>query len=144
MSQIKLSKKSQDLLRTYRDLAVVISVVFFLEVLTFKNFFFLDPSSASTVFISAQRILFDIGWVACIFITPLTLLTNVKLNSRGTIFLISWAIWPASLVFIHVSSLFIDQNLYLDYLANFPIFIFTDVIAPTIYGLIWLRIRKLY
>ena len=124
-----------------RDFSIIISLVFLLEVLTFKNFFFLNPADASSAFIGFQRTIFDIGWFAFIFLTPLTLSLSLSPRVRNGLFLVSWVIWPISLVVIHVSSLITDQNLYLDYLVTYPIFIFTDVLAPAFYGVVWYRNR---
>jgi hypothetical protein len=127
--------------KKYRDLSIVISLVFLLEVLTYKDFFFLNPADATSTLIALQRTLFDLGWVSFMFFTPLTLSLSLTRRLRNRMFLISWIIWPSSLIFIHLSSLFTDQNLYLDYLINYPIFIFTDVLAPAFYFWVWFTNR---
>lgn len=136
MSQNKTSKNLLDSASRYRSISIVISLVFLLEVLTFKNFFFLFPGDAASVYISFQRTLFDIGWFSFIFLTPLTLILSLNPRVRNGLFLVSWVIWPISLLFIHLSSFVTEQNLYLDYLVQYPIFIFTDVLAPAFYGVV--------
>lgn len=126
----------------YRDLSIVISLVFLLEVLTYKDFFFLNPGDATSNLIALQRTFFDVGWVSFMLFTPLTLSLSLVPRLRNRLFLISWVIWPISLIFIHASSLFTDQNLYLDYLLNYPMFIFTDVLAPVFYFWVWYKNRS--
>ena len=141
MAQSKTKPNSGKNINRYRDFSIVISLVFLLEVLTFKDFFFLNPADADSVLIALQRTIFGLGWVSFLFLTPLTLSLSMTTRLRNTLFLVSWAIWPFSLAFIHLTSLVIDQNLYLDYLINYPIFIFTDVLAPCFYFWVWYNNR---
>ena len=141
MTQTKTLNNTRDSASQYRNLSIIISLVFALLVLTYKEFFFLNPAGAFNGFIGFQRTIFDIGWFAFIFLTPLTLSISLSPRVRNGLFLASWVIWPISLVVIHVSSMITDQNPYLDYLVTYPIFIFTDVLAPAFYGVVWYRNR---
>ena len=125
-----------------RTFTLLISLTFALLTLTFKEFFFLDPFSGVTGFVSFQRLLFDFGWVSFIFITPLTQVLTVREELRNNLFLASWIWWPASLILIHASSWVTAGDPYLGYLINYPVFILTDVIAPVAYSMIWLVRRK--
>lgn len=142
MAQNKSVSRGPNGLSAYRDISVIISLVFALEVMTFQHFFILSPYEAGSFLIALQRVLFGVGWVSFIAVTPLTLILNLDPKLRSRLFLASWVVWPATLVFIHTSSLITDQNPYLDYLFTYPIFIFTDVIAPVIYALVWIRNRN--
>ena len=124
-------------------ISLTISVVFALVVLTYKSFFFINPFSALTPWLAGEQVFSMIGWIFFIFVLPLVQLFRNRFRILESLALVSWVLWPAALILIHLSLLVTTGNAFLDYLVTYPIFFFTDVIAPVIYLFMWLTQRRL-
>jgi hypothetical protein len=118
-------------------LSSLISLVFVLHVLTYKSFFFINPFSAVTPWLAFEQTLSMVGWVCLTIFPPFILAFRDRIQSFNSIFLLSWVVWPVALVLIRVSLLASTGNPFITYLATYPIFIFTDIVVPVIYFVIW-------
>ena len=124
-------------------ISVVISTIFFLVVLTYQSFFFINPFSALTPWLAIEQTLSMVGWIFFIFVVPAMQLLRERFPVLEGLAFVSWVIWPAALILIHLSLLVTTGNAFLGYLVTYPIFFFTDLIAPTIYLFMWLVQRRL-
>jgi hypothetical protein len=127
--------------RATRNLTLLVSLVFVLVVLTFRNFFFIDPFTSASLAATIQVILFDLGWFSIVFLTPLTQFLSPVSRRKNLYFLVSFSLWPISLLGLHLNLLIYKQDVFLEYLTKYPIFIFTDILTPTLYFLIWSKAR---
>lgn len=124
-------------------ISVVISTIFALVVLTYQSFFFINPFNALTPWLAIEQTLSMIGWVFFIFVIPLLQFFRERFEFLNGLTFVSWVIWPAALILIHLSLLVTTGNAFLGYLVTYPIFFFTDLIAPVIYLFMWLAQRRL-
>ena len=127
--------------RATRNLTLLVSLFFVLVVLTFRNFFFIDPFTSASLAATIQVILFDLGWFSIVFLTPLTQFLSPVSRRKNLYFLVSFSLWPISLLVLHLNLLIYKQDVFLEYLTKYPIFIFTDILTPTLYFLIWSKAR---
>ena len=118
-------------------ISVLISIVFILVVLTYNAFFFINPMNALTPWLAGEQVLSMIGWISFILVVPVIKFLGARTPSLRRIGLVSWLVWPAALILIHLSLWVTAGNPFLGYLVTYPIFFFTDVIAPLIYFLMW-------
>jgi hypothetical protein len=51
-------------------------------------------------------------------------------------------VWPISLVIAQVTSYIQTGYFYLEYLTQFPIFVFTDIALPILILIIWVDLRE--
>ena len=124
-------------------ISLVISVVFALVVLTYSSFFFINPFSALTPWLAAEQVFSMVGWIFFIVVLPIAQFFRERARIVEGLVLISWVLWPAALILIHLSLLVTTGNAFLGYLVTYPIFFFTDLIAPVIYLLMWLTQKRL-
>mgnify|MGYP000455707615 CR=1 FL=1 len=123
-------------------ISALISLVMVLHVLTYKSFFFINPFSAVTPWLAFEQVLSMLGWISLILAPPLLLLYKEKLGRFNLFFLLSWLIWPVAIVLIRVSLLASTGNAFVGYLSTYPIFIFSDIVVPVIYFMMWRRLRS--
>ena len=117
---------------------VLISVFSLLVTLSFKRFYFFNPFEFGFTVLGAFQTMLLIGWII-ILIFPLLISQQVKLRSIILYPLI--LIFPISWILIRITLLISFGELRVNYLFNYPIFIFTDIFVP-IYYLFYLKNMK--
>ena len=123
--------------------SITISVVFLLVVLTYQNFYFINPFAAITPWLAFEQLLSTIGWVLFIVAMPVLQLLSNRHRVFQPLGLISFALYPVALILIHLSLWVTTGNAFVSYLGIYPIFFFTDIIAPAIYLFMWLAQRRI-
>lgn len=123
-------------------LACMSFLSFWLVIATFPNFYFIDPQDQIDPLRRAELILSTVGWISISTISPL-LLVIYSFGHHGAIKLLplSALIWPISLTISQFTSYVQTGYFYLEYLTNFPIFIYTDLVLPLLIMIIWLDLR---
>ena len=121
----------------------MIFIIFWLVIATFPNFFFINPQNQVDPLRRAELVLSTIGWILISTATPICLL----IYSRGRHYAIKFLpltalVWPISLVIAQVTSYIQTGYFYLEYLTQFPIFVFTDIALPILIVIIWVDLRE--
>ena len=117
-------------------------IVYWLIIATLPDFFFINPTGEATQLRRAELILSTIGWVLSSTVAPILLFLYASGVHKARNFLpITALLWPISLFISQSTSYILDGAFYLDYLINYPIFIFTDLILPIFILMIWWDLR---
>jgi len=121
----------------------LIFIIFWLVIATFPNFFFINPQNQVDPLRRAELVLSSIGWIFISTAAPICLL----IYSRGRHYAIKFlpltaVVWPISLVIAQVTSYIQTGYFYLEYLTQFPIFVFTDIALPILILIIWVDLRE--
>ena len=90
-----------------------------------------------------EQLLSTIGWVLFIVAMPVVQVLRNRHRIFQSLGLVSFALYPVALILIHLSLWVTTGNAFVSYLGIYPIFFFTDLIAPTIYLFMWLAQRRL-
>ena len=122
-------------------LSLVISVALALQILTFPTFFFLNPFSNSlSVFLTVAQIATVVGWIVILLVPPVLVALRKRLGKYFTVYLsIAALVWPAALLIVRFAVLSLTGDPAINYLFNYPIFIFSDIVVPVIY---WRMARR--
>jgi hypothetical protein len=122
-------------------LSLVISVALALQILTFPTFFFLNPFSNSlSVFLTVAQIATVVGWIVILVVPPVLVALRKRLGKYFTVYLsIAALVWPAALLIVRFAVLSLTGDPAINYLFNYPIFIFSDIVVPVIY---WRMARR--
>ena len=117
-------------------------IVYWLIIATLPDFFFINPTGEATQLRRAELILSTIGWVLSSTVAPILLFLYASGVHKARNFLpITALLWPISLFISQSTSYILDGAIYLDYLINYPIFIYTDLILPIFILMIWWDLR---
>ena len=117
-------------------------VCFWLIVATLPDFFFINPVGVNSEIRRAELVLSTIGWLLLSTGAPLCLFLYSSGIHKARKFLPITALWwPISLAISQVTVYILDGAFYLDYLLNYPIFIFTDIILPIFVMMLWHDLR---
>ena len=117
-------------------------IVYWLIIATLPDFFFINPTGEATQLRRAELILSTIGWVLSSTVAPILLFLYASGVHKARNFLpITALLWPISLFISQSTSYILDGAFYLDYLINYPIFIYTDLILPIFILMIWWDLR---
>lgn len=117
------------------QLSLIVSCALALQVLTFPDFFFLDPFSNSLgIFLTGARLAALTGWVVLLLAPPILIALRSRIGRRfGLYLVISATIWPAALLLVRFTQLTFTGNPAIDYHLSIPIFVFSDVVVPILY-----------
>jgi hypothetical protein len=84
-----------------------------------------------------------IGWISLSTFVPIVLFIFAEgLRKARHLVLILALIYPLSLVASQITIYMRTGSPYLNYLVDFPIFIFTDIILPILIVFIWIDLRE--
>jgi hypothetical protein len=124
-------------------MGAMMMICFWLIIATLPDFFFIDPSGTASEVRRAELVFSTIGWVLISTGAPI-LLFCYSAGMRGARrFLPVTALWwPISLLISQVTVYILDGAFYFDYLINYPIFIFTDVVLPVFVMMLWYDLRE--
>jgi len=124
-------------------MSLIIGAVLALMTFTFPTFFFFSPFAAGFSILGVFQLVSIVGWFALVIVPPVLLAT--KLNFAGAIralFFVSVIMWPAAMLLIRATLLIQTSNPYLGYLVQYPIFIFSDILVPIVYLVVWAKLRQ--
>lgn len=126
---------------SYTWVAIIVSVVLLLTVLSFPTYFFFIPGvpDGFTIF-SFVQLFSTLGWVLLILVPPIMFgFSHVSRwgHVRSTLFMISVLLWTVSTLTIQIIALALYGEVWLEYMLVFPIFIFMTVGAPALYVVMW-------
>ena len=115
---------------------------FWLIVATLPDFFFINPTGVNSQLRRAELVLSTVGWILLSTAAPLCLFLYAAGVHKARNYLPITALWwPVSLVISQVTIYILDGAFYLDYLINYPIFIFTDIVLPIFVLMLWHDLR---
>ncbi len=117
-------------------------VCFWLIVATLPDFFFINPVGVNSEIRRAELVLSTIGWLLLSTGAPLCLfLYSAGIHKARKFLPITALWWPISLAISQVTIYILDGSFYLDYLINYPIFIYTDIVLPIFILFLWHDLR---
>lgn len=116
-----------------RGTSIMTFLIYWLMVLTYPNFFIINPSAESGTLRQVSLWLCLIGWVIQSLITPVLLW---KL-SDGFTYPMRWLplttlMWPAGILLAQITAYMQTQTSFLGYLIDYPIFVITDIALPAL------------
>lgn len=117
------------------QMSLIISGVLLLQILTFPTFFFLNPFANSlSILLTVAQVATMIGWVVLLLAPPVLIALRERVGKRFTLYLsIAALVWPAALLLVRFAVLSLTGDPAINYLFNFPIFIFSDIAVPILY-----------
>jgi hypothetical protein len=124
-------------------ISCMVFLSFWLVIATFPNFYFINPENQIDPLRRAELILSTIGWISISTICPIILMIYSSGHHR-VIKLLPWSglLWPVSLVISQVTSYVQTGYFYFEYLTNFPVFIYTDIVLPVLITFIWIDLKS--
>ena len=127
----------------FKLLAFSIFIIFWLVVLTFPSFFFFNPFNEPDMIRRVELTVSTFGWISMSTLVPLVLLIFAEgMRKARHLVLILGLVYPLSLIASQTTIYLRTGTLYVKYLTDFPIFIFTDIILPFLVILIWHDLKE--
>jgi hypothetical protein len=124
-------------------MGAMMMICFWLIIATLPDFFFIDPSGTASEVRRAELVLSTIGWVLISTGAPILLFCySAGMRGARRLLPITALWWPISLLISQVTVYILDGAFYFDYLLNYPIFIFTDVVLPVFVMMLWYDLRE--
>lgn len=124
-------------------MGAMMMICFWLIISTLPDFFFIDPSGAASEIRRAELVLSTLGWVLISTGAPILLFCySAGLRGARRFLPITALWWPVSLLISQVTVYILDGAFYFNYLINYPIFIFTDVVLPVFVMMLWYDLRE--
>jgi hypothetical protein len=124
-------------------MGAMMMICFWLIIATLPDFFFIDPSGTASEVRRAELVLSTIGWVLISTGAPILLFCySAGMRGARRFLPITALWWPISLLISQVTVYILDGAFYFDYLINYPIFIFTDVVLPVFVMMLWYDLRE--
>ena len=117
------------------QLSLIVSCALVLQILTFPNFFLLDPfSNTLGKFLAGAQLAAVTGWIVLVFVPPILTALRTRIGRRFSLYLaIPASIWPSALLLVGFTHLVLTGNPDADYHVKTPIFLFSDVVVPVLY-----------
>ena len=121
---------------------VFFSLTFWLVVATYPSFFLFNPFAFQDASRAALLAVMMLGWLV-LANAPFLIFGFFALGFQRVLSLLPIValLWPVSLIVNHVSLAVVEGNWYLGYLADYPIFVVTDILMPLVLIAIWLELR---
>lgn len=124
-------------------MGAMMMICFWLIIATLPDFFFIDPAGTASEVRRAELVLSTIGWVLISTGAPILLFCySAGMRGARRFLPITALWWPISLLISQVTVYILDGAFYFDYLINYPIFIFTDVVLPVFVMMLWYDLRE--
>ena len=123
-------------------LSGTLGAVYLFVYLTYPAFFIWNPTLSAVPILGWLQLASTLAWFTAL-IAPSAFwylgenFTPAK--SRG--YLLVALAWPGVLIILRVYLLATTGNAGFAYLINYPIFIFTDIVAPIVYVQMWRKLR---
>lgn len=124
-------------------LSCMIFLTFWLVIATFPNFYLINPQNQVDPLRRFELVLSTIGWISISTLAPILLMVY-SFGHHGAIRLLPLTalLWPITLVIGQVTSYVQTGYFYFEYLSNFPILIYTDIILPLLIMIIWYDLKS--
>lgn len=127
----------------FKLLAFLIFIIFWLAAITFPSFFFFNPLNEPDLIRRIELSISTFGWISLSTLVPLTLFIFAEgVRKVKNLVLILGLIYPLSLIASQFTVYLQTGSTYLQYLLDFPIFIFTDIILPILVIFIWVDLKE--
>ena len=124
-------------------LALLIAAFFWGVVFSFPDFFFFNPLDQTSTLRQLQLLISSVGWVLLSTGLPIALLLIADGHQRLVKALPYLSLlWPISVASTQITLFFQNNEWYLGYLKNYPVFIVTEIILPLCGMLIWRQLRE--
>lgn len=137
------ARRLQRLDYIFKLLAFSIFIVFWLVVLTFPSFFFFNPLNDPDMIRRIELTISTIGWISLSTFVPIVLFVFAEgLRKAKHLVLLLALIYPVSLIASQITIFIRTGSPYLNYLVDFPIFIFTDIVLPILVVFIWMDLKE--
>lgn len=137
------ARRLQRLDYIFKLVAFSIFIIFWLVVLTFPSFFFFNPLNEPDMIRRIELVFSTVGWITLSTFVPLVLFIFAEgLRKARNLVLILGLIYPVSLITSQVTIYIRTGSPYLNYLVDFPIFVFTDIILPILVIFIWNDLKE--
>lgn len=125
-----------------RGTSLMTFATYWLMVLTYPNFFIINPAAESGAVRQFALWVSLIGWVIQSLITPVLLW---KL-SDGFTYPMKWLpittlMWPAGILLSQITAYMQTQTSFLGYLVDYPVFVLTDIALPALILWKWHELR---
>lgn len=120
----------------------MIFITYWVTVLTFRDFFFFNPTQGVGAARQITLWLALIGWILAAVGTPVAMFAAAAGSLWGLRAMPITALWwPVSVFLTQVVLLVTTGNFYGGYLVNFPIFVLTDIAIPVFVLYKWSVLR---
>ena len=127
----------------FKLIAFSIFVTFWLIVITFPSFFFFNPFNEPNMIRRVELTISTFGWISLSTLVPIVLFTFAEgMRKARNLVLILALIYPLSLIASQITIYLQTGSPYLQYLIDFPIFIFTDIFLPVLVVFIWADLKE--
>lgn len=111
--------------------------------ITFPSFFFFNPFNEPNTTRRVELVISTFGWISLSTLVPIVLLVFAEgMRKAKHLILFLALIYPVSLIASQITIYLQTGSTYLNYLLDFPIFIFTDIILPILVVLIWVDLKE--
>ena len=125
-----------------RGTSLMTFLIYWLMVLTFPNFFIINPTAEENLSRQIALWLCLIGWLLQSLITPIMLWKI----SNGFLYPMKWLPitalwWPVSIVIAQMTAFVQTNTAFLSYLVDYPIFVLTDIALPAFVMWKWYEVR---
>jgi hypothetical protein len=126
-----------------RGIATMIFLTYWMVILTYPTFFFVNPLSQTNSYREIAVWLCLIGWNLAALVTPALLFAAAGGSRRALAFVPVTALWwPVSIVLSQVTSYLVSGVGYASYILHYPIFVITDIAIPLFVLWQWSRLRQ--
>ncbi len=114
--------------------SIFTAALFIAVVATYPQFFLFNPFASNDGWRSICLTLTSLGWVTAV-IGPIVVMSLLNAGKDSALKFLPWValLWPATLIFNHLSLLLQTQKLFLGYLVVYPVFLITDIALPILY-----------
>lgn len=124
-----------------RATAVMVFIIYWVMIFTYKDFFLFNPMNASSFGREFVLWLCLIGWLLASTASPIVIWLasngNMTAFRLGPIFAL-W--WPISILISQMTLLISTGENYFGYLWEYPVFVITDIALPVLVTWKWLRV----
>lgn len=127
----------------FKLLAFFIFIAFWLIVITFPSFFFFNPLDEPNMVRRVELTISTFGWISLSTLVPILLFVFAEgMRQARHLVLLLALIYPFSLIASQITIYLQTGSPYLNYLIDFPVFIFTDIVLPIIVVFIWIDLKE--
>lgn len=124
-------------------IAFLFATFFWGVVFTFPDFFFFNPLEQSSTLRQIQLIISSVGWISLSTGLPVVLLLIADGHHRLVSALPYLSLlWPVAVASTQITLFMQNNEWYVGYLKNYPVFIVTEIILPLCGVLLWRQLRS--
>ena len=137
--EVKLRSRFGYLASTF---GVVIFAFYWGVIITYSDFYLVNPFSQADPLSIASQSLLVLGWISISTLVPIVLF-QFGSGAYRIIDLLPYAvaIWPIAIGISQIVTIAKTGQGYLNYLIDTPLFLVTDLIIPMALIALWLRLR---